>query len=62
MFFIGAVLATDSECIINICVILGRGNLFEMAGAVRSARDQWRSARKFFCVYRPYKHSIRNKQ
>ena len=48
-------------------VILGRRNLFEM-GAVRSARDQWRSHSsqpdiwsckyKFFCVYRPYKEPI----
>ena len=30
------------SCIINISVILGRRNLFEM-GAVPSARDQWRS-------------------
>ena len=41
-FFTGTVLATGPECIINIYVILRRGNLFEM-GAVRSARDQWRS-------------------
>ena len=45
-------------------VILGRRNLFEM-GAVRSARDQWRSQPdiwswkcKFFCVYRSYKEPI----
>ena len=61
-FFIGTVLATGPECIINIYVILGRRNLFEM-GAVRSARDQWRSqpdiwSCKFFCVYRPYKEPI----
>ena len=63
-FFIGTVLATGPECIINIYVILGRRNLFEM-GAVRSARDQWRSQPdvwsckcKFFCVYRPYKGPI----
>ena len=63
-FFIGTVLTTGPECIINICVILGRRNLFEM-GAVRSARDQWRSQPdiwsckcKFFCVYRPYKEQI----
>ena len=37
-FFIGTVLATDPECIINIYVILGRRNLFEM-GAVRCARE-----------------------
>ena len=37
-FFIGTVLATGPECIINIYVILGRRNLFEM-GAVRSARE-----------------------
>ena len=50
--------------IINIYVILGRRNLFEM-GAVRSARYQWRSQPdiwsckcKFFCVYRPYKEPI----
>ena len=36
------VLATGPESIINIYVILGRRNLFEM-GEVRSARDQWRS-------------------
>ena len=60
----GTVLATGSECIINIYVILGRRNLFEM-GAVRSSRDQWRSQPdiwsckcKFFCVYRPYKEPI----
>ena len=60
-FFIGTVLATGHEYIINIYVILGRRNLFKM-GAVRSARDQWRSQPdiwsckcKFFCVYRPYK-------
>ena len=41
-FFIGTILATGPECIINIYVILGRRNLFEMR-AVRSARDQWRS-------------------
>ena len=35
-FFIGTVLATGPECIINIYVILGRRNLFEMV-AVRSA-------------------------
>ena len=34
-FFIGTVLATGPECIINIYVILGRRNLFEM-GTVRS--------------------------
>ena len=63
-FFIGTDLATGPECIINIYVILGRRNLFEM-GAVRSARDQWRSQPdiwsckcKFFCVYRPYKEPI----
>ena len=48
-FFIGTVLATGPECIINICVILGRRNIFGM-GAFRSARDQWRSACKIFCV------------
>ena len=37
-FFIGTVLATGPECIINIYVILGRRILFEM-GAVRSARE-----------------------
>ena len=37
-FFIGIVLTTGPECIINIYVILGRRNLFEM-GAVRSARE-----------------------
>ena len=37
-FLIGTVLATGPECIINIYVILGRRNLFEM-GAVRSARE-----------------------
>ena len=37
-FFIGTVLATGPECIINIYVILGRRNLFEMS-AVRSARE-----------------------
>ena len=37
-FFIGTVLATGPECIINIYVILGRKNLFVM-GAVRSARE-----------------------
>ena len=37
-FFIGTVLATGPEYIINIYVILGRRNLFEM-GAVRSARE-----------------------
>ena len=37
-FFIGTVLATGPECIINIYVILGRKNLFEM-GAVRSAGE-----------------------
>ena len=36
-FFIGTVLATGPDCIINIYVILGSRNLFEM-GAVRSAR------------------------
>ena len=36
-FFIGTVLPTRPECIVNIYVILGRRNLFEM-GAVRSAR------------------------
>ena len=64
-FFIGTVLATGPECIINIYVILGRRNLFEM-GAVRSARDQWRSQPadiwsckcKFFYVYKPYKEPI----
>ena len=35
-FFIGTVLVTGPECIINIYVILGRRNLFEM-GAVRSS-------------------------
>ena len=35
-FFIWTVLATGSECIINIYVIFGRRNLFEM-GAVQSA-------------------------
>ena len=46
-----------------ICDIVKR-NLFEV-GAVRSARDQWRSQPdiwsckcKFFCVYRPYKEPI----
>ena len=60
-FFTRTILATGPECIImiNIYVILRRRNLFEM-GAVRSARDQWRSQPdiwsckcKFFCVYRP---------
>ena len=37
-FFIGTILATGPECIINIYVILGRRNLFEM-GAVRSVRE-----------------------
>ena len=37
-FFIGTVLATGPECIINIYVMLGRRNLFEM-GAVRSASE-----------------------
>ena len=37
-FFIGTVLATGPECIINMYVIMGRRNLFEM-GAVRSARE-----------------------
>ena len=37
-FFIGTVLATGTEYIINIYVMLGRRNLFEM-GAVRSARE-----------------------
>ena len=37
-FFIGTVLVTDPESIINIYAILGRRNLFEM-GAVRSARE-----------------------
>ena len=37
-FFIGTVLARGPERIINIYVILGRRNLFEM-GAVRSARE-----------------------
>ena len=36
--YIGTVLATGPECIINIYVILGRRNLFDM-GAVRSARE-----------------------
>ena len=36
--YIGTVLGTDPECIINIYVILGRRNLFEM-GAVRSVRE-----------------------
>ena len=40
LYIIGTVLATGPECIINIYVILGRRNLFEM-GAVRSARDEW---------------------
>ena len=39
-FFSGTVLATGPECIINIYVILGRRNLFEM-GAVRSVREFW---------------------
>ena len=64
-FFIGTALATGPECIINIYyVILGRRCLLEM-GAVRSARDQWRSQPdiwsckcKFFCFYRPYKEPI----
>ena len=37
-FFIGTVLATGPECIMNIYVMLGRRNLFEM-GAVRSASE-----------------------
>ena len=37
-FFIGTVLTTGPECIINIYVILGRRNRFEM-DAVRSARE-----------------------
>ena len=37
-FFIGTVPATGPECIINMYVILGRRNLFEM-GAVQSARE-----------------------
>ena len=37
-FFIVTVVATGPECIINIYVIMGRRNLFEM-GAVRSARE-----------------------
>ena len=37
-FFTGTVLATGPECVINIYVILGRRNLFEM-GAARSARE-----------------------
>ena len=41
-FLSSTVLATGSECIINIYVILGRRNLFEM-GAVRSAAREWRS-------------------
>ena len=63
-FFIGTVLPTGPECIINIYVILGRRNLFER-GAVGSARDQWRSQPdiwsckcKFFCVSRPYNEPI----
>ena len=36
--YIGTVVATGPECIINIYVILGRRNLFDM-GAVRSARE-----------------------
>ena len=36
--YIETVLATGPECIINIYVILGRRNLFDM-GAVRSARE-----------------------
>ena len=63
-YIIGTVLATGPECIININVILGRRNLFEM-GAVRSARDEWRGQPdigsckyKFFCVYRSYKKAI----
>ena len=37
-FFIGTVLATGPECIMNIYVMLGRRSLFEM-GAVRSASE-----------------------
>ena len=37
-FFIGTVLATGPEYIINIYVILGKRSLFEV-GAVRSARE-----------------------
>ena len=37
-FFIGTVPATGHGCIINIYVILGRRNLFEMS-AVRTARE-----------------------
>ena len=38
-FFVGTVLATGPECIINIYLILRRRNLFEM-GAVRAARER----------------------
>ena len=37
-YFIGTVLATGPECIMNIYVILGRRNLFEI-DAVRSAHE-----------------------
>ena len=39
--YIGTVLATGPECIINIYVILGRRNLFEMgeAGCARESRS-----------------------
>ena len=47
-FFIGTVLATGPECIINIYVILRRRNLFEM-GAVRSAGES-RSVALFWRV------------
>ena len=46
-FFVGTVLATGPECIINIYLILRRRNLFEM-GAVRSARE----SRSFALVWR----------
>ena len=59
-FFIGTVLATGPECIINIYVILGKRNLFEM-GAIRSARESrsvalvWRLGilvtGAWFCAY-----------
>ena len=51
-FFIGTVLATGPECIINIYVILGRRNLFEVHGCcVDLAARNFGNGRVVLCTW-----------
>ena len=61
LFFIGTVLATGPECIINIAICdIGDENGCSSICSRSAAKpaDIWSCKCKFFCVYRPYKEPI----